>query len=99
MVCMAINPNKTKSIHFRHPRKIISQTTLWCGNDYIEYTDCYKYLGVEFTEHLRWAKVIESTSLKASRVASYLIAKMRSSGAFVRIYCLYTLYYINTPYH
>ena len=42
--------------------------------------------GVHRTPSL--AKVIESTSLKANRVASYLIAIMRSSGAFV--YSVYT---------
>ena len=88
---VVINPNKNKSYTFRHPGKILLQMILCCGNDSIEYTDCYKYLGVEFTEQLSWAKVIESTSLKTSRAASYLIAKMRSSGAFV--YTVYTHLY------
>ena len=62
---VVIIPSKTKTIYFRHPRKIISQTGLsWCGNDSIEYIDCYNYLGVKCTES--WAKVFESTSLKAS---------------------------------
>ena len=66
-----------------------NNNALWCDNASIEYTDCYKKIGVEFTKHLSWAKVIESTSLKASRVASYLITN--AIKWCIHIYCLYTL--------
>ena len=90
---MVINPDKTKVVHFRHNRKEICQTAFSCGETLIGYTNCYKYLGVEFTEHLSWTKLIECTSISASRAASYLIAKMRCSGAFS--YTVYT-YLCNT---
>ena len=88
---MEVNPKKTKVVHFRHPRRVLCQTAFHCDGVPIEYTDCYKYLGVEFSEHLSWAKVIESTAIKANRAASYLIAKMKSSGAFM--YSVYTHLY------
>ena len=53
----------------------------------IQYTDCYKYLGMEFTDYLRWAKSVQSTAISANKTASYLIAKTRSSSAF-----LFTIY-------
>ena len=80
---MCINPDKTKIIHFRHPKKQISNFLFTCREYRIYYTDIYRYLGVEFTEHLSWAQQIESTSISASRAANYLIAKTRSSGALV----------------
>ena len=70
---MVINRDKTKVVHFRHNRKEICQTVFSCGGTFIGYTNCYKYLGVQFTEHLNWTKLIECTSISASREASYLI--------------------------
>ena len=84
---MSINPNRTKIMHFRYPRKKICQFQFTCGEVTIQYTDCYKYLGVDFSEHLSWAKSVENTAISANKAASYLIAKARSSGAFV-----YTVY-------
>ena len=43
----------------------------------------YVCLGVDFSEHLSWAKSVENTAISANKAASYLIAKTRSSGAFV----------------
>ena len=80
---MCINPDKTKIIHFRHPKKQISNFLFTCGEYRIYYTDIYRYLGVEVTEHLSWAQQIESTSISANRAANYLIAKTRSSGSLV----------------
>ena len=47
------------------------------------HIDNYKYLGADFTEHLSWAQLIQSTSISANRAAKYLIAKARNSGALV----------------
>ena len=63
--------------------KQISNFLFTCGEYHIYFTDIYRYLGVEFTEHLSWAQQIESTSISTNRVANYLIAKTRSSGALV----------------
>ena len=83
---MSINLNKTKIMHFRHTRKRICQFQFTCGEVTIQYTD-YKYLGVDFLEHLSWAKSVENTAISANKAASYLIAKARSSGAFVYTVC------------
>ena len=88
---MAINPSKTKIIHFRHPNKHLCKFTFTCGATKIDYTDNYKYLGIDFTEHLRWTQLIQNTSKAANRAANYLIAKARNSGALV--YEVYTHLY------
>ena len=80
---MCINPDKTKVIHFRQPKKQKCEFTFTCGKDRIDYIDNYKYLGVDFTEHLSWAPLIQSTSISANRAAIYLLAKARNSGALV----------------
>ena len=64
----------------------------WCGNDSIEYTDCYKYLDVEFKEHPSWAKVFESTSLKASG-GSQLPDSKNAIKWCIRMYNVYTHLY------
>ena len=88
---MSINPNKTKIMRFRYPRKKICQFQFICGEVPIQYTDCYKYLGVDCSEHISWAKSVENMAISANKAASYLIAKARSSGAFV-----YTVYMSTT---
>ena len=84
---MMINHDKTKIIHFRHPKKKLCQSKFSCSETPIQYTECYKYLGVEFTEYFSWAKSLENTAILANKAASYLIAKTRSSSAF-----LFTIY-------
>ena len=95
---MVIKPSKAKVVHFRHPRTAICQTAFSCGGAHIQCTDCYKYLEIEFTEYLSWANVIESTSIRVNKAASYLIAKMRCSGALVCLFSLYVhMHLCNTP--
>ena len=84
---MIINHEKTKIAHFRHPKKEVRQFRFTCRETPIQYTDCCKYLGVEFTDYLRWAKSVQSTAISAKKAASYLIATTRSSSAF-----LFTIY-------
>ena len=84
---MMINHDKTKIIHFRHPKRKLYQSRFSCSETPIQYTDSYKYLVVEFTEYLSWAKSVENTAISANKAASYLIAKTRSSSAF-----LFTIY-------
>ena len=67
---MCLNPDKTKIIHFRQPKKQKCKYTFTCGKDHIEYIDSYKYLGVDFTEHLSWAQLIQSISKSANRAAN-----------------------------
>ena len=61
----------------------VCQFVLTCGETFVLYTDSYKSLGVVFTEHLSWSKSVENTTISANKAASYLIAKTKSSGAFV----------------
>jgi len=80
---MSINHDKTKIVHFRSPKKEICRFSFsCCGND-IDYTDSYKYLGIEFTEHLSWIKLVDNVAISANRAANYLIAKAINSGALV----------------
>ena len=79
---MSINPNKTKIMQIRHPRKKISNRKFHCRGKTIDYIDSYKYLGIIFTEHLSWGRAIENTALSANRAANYLIAKARVSVGF-----------------
>ena len=79
---MTINPEKTKIMHFRTPRKTICNHKFLCCGMTIEYTASYKYLGIIFTEHLDWTKTIENASVSAGRSANYIVAKARSSGTF-----------------
>ena len=58
---MCINPDKTKIFHFRQMKKQKCEFTFTCGKNRIDYIDNYKYLGVDFTEHLSWAQLIQST--------------------------------------
>ena len=80
---MCINPYKTKIIYSRQPKKQKCEFTFTCVKDRIDYIDNYKYLGVDFTEHLSWTQLIQSTSISANRAANYLIARARNSGALV----------------
>ena len=67
---MRINPDKAKIIHFRQPKKQKCGYTFTCGKDRIDYIDSYKYLGVDFTEHLSWVQLIQSISKSANRAAN-----------------------------
>ena len=82
---LMINHDKTKIIHFRHPKKKLCRSKFSCSETPIQYTNSYKYLGVEFTEYLSWAKSVENTAISANKAATYLIAKTRSSSAFLFI--------------
>ena len=88
---ISINHNKTKIIHFRSPKKEICRFSFsCCGND-IDYTDSYKYLGIEFAEHLSWMKLIDNVTISANRAANYLIVKAKNSGELV--YDVFTHFY------
>ena len=75
---MMINHDKSKIIHFRHPKKKVCQSRFSCSETPIQYTDSYKYLGVEFTEYFSCVKSVENTAISAKKAASYLIAKTYS---------------------
>ena len=79
--------NDDKTYTFRTSKKKLCQFRFTCRETPIQYTECYKYLGVEFTEYLSWAKSVETTAISANKAASYLIAKTRSRSAF-----LFTIY-------
>ena len=79
---MTINPEKTKIMHFRRPRKTLCKYKFQCCGVAIDYSAFYKYLGVIFTEHLSWTKTVENVATSASKAAGYLIAKSRARGTF-----------------
>ena len=59
---------------FQTSKKRVCHFRFTCRETSIQCTDCYKYLGVEFTEYLSWAKSVENTAISANKTASYLIA-------------------------
>ena len=79
--------DKTKLYISDIQKRKLCQFRFTCRETPIQYTECYKYLGVEFTEYFSWAKSLENTAILANKAASYLIAKTRSSSAF-----LFTIY-------
>lgn len=86
--------DKTKLYISDIQKRKLCQFRFTCRETPIQYTECYKYLGVEFTEYFSWAKSLENTAISINKAASYLIAKTRSSSAF-----LFTTYsYLYTYY-
>ena len=43
---------------------------IYMRKDRIDSIDNYKYLGVDFTEHLSWVQLIQSISKSANRAAN-----------------------------
>ena len=81
---MMINHDKTKFVHFRHPKMKLCQFSFTCRETLIQYTDCCKYLGwSSLIISAGQYKSVETTAISANKAASYLIAKTISSSAFV----------------
>ena len=77
---LAINPQKSKVVHFRPPSIQQTDFEFKCGLNDIDKTDSYKYLGLWFDEHLRMDKVVKELAKSASRALGALIGKFISVG-------------------
>ena len=49
-----MNQSKSSVVHFRGKRVKRDTYQFKIGQNTIEYTDCYKYLGVYFNEHMEY---------------------------------------------
>ena len=71
---MVINPSKTKVVCILDTlEKQSARLPSHVGELTLSTPIAYKYLGVEFTEHLSLAKVIESAFIKANLVEHLFI--------------------------
>lgn len=75
--------NEIKMVHFGHSKRKFCQFMFTCDETPVQSTDCYKCLGVEFTEHLSWANSLDNAAISANKAACYLIAETKSSVAFM----------------
>ena len=77
-----VNLSKTKTIHFRIKRKSQSSFSFKLGDQKIEYTHEYKYLGYYINEFLDIEESLKKVYESASRAAGVLIAKAKAHGGF-----------------
>ena len=77
---MTINKDKTKVIHFRNPAKQRTNFQFSCGNQIIEITDSYRYLGLVIDEHLNYEVTAKAVAGAASRALGLVISKFKSAG-------------------
>ena len=74
-----INHHKSKIIHFRKTRSSRSNFILKIGEDILDYTSSYKYLGVYFNEFLKFNVNKESLALSGTRALGNLISKYKNN--------------------
>ena len=72
-----VNTDKSKIMLFRKLRQKRSTTEFYIGSDILEYTDSYKYLGVDFTETLKFDLNAEILANAGGRALGALIAKFK----------------------
>ena len=77
---MNINTDKTKVIHFRNPSIQRSNFVFECGNENIEYTQSYKYLGLVLNEYMDNAVTAKYIAKSATRALGLLISKFKVLG-------------------
>lgn len=73
----SINPQKTKIVHYRPTTVKQSTHTFLCGNQILEYSDSYRYLGLWMNEHLDMQKTVKELSKSASRALGVLCTKFK----------------------
>ena len=54
-----INPKKTKAMHFRHKRRLITRHTLSIGSAPVDYCHEYRYLGYWINEYLNMEESLQ----------------------------------------
>ena len=88
---MALNPQKTKIVHFRKKRgnKPRSTHDFKFKNDHIALSCQYQYLGITFSEHQEWDKTLTEIYTKANRALALLNHRSRiCGGLYTNIYSL-----------
>ena len=74
---MTINEKKTEIMHFRNPRSATSTFQFYFGEKKLNYTKCYKYLGLYLDEHMHFTKGTTVLSESASRALGGVIGKTK----------------------
>jgi len=77
---MNINVSKSNIVHFRSDSLPRSVFVFKCGDQVIEYTDKYKYLGLVFNEYINLSITAKMVAQSASRALGLVIAKCKLVG-------------------
>jgi hypothetical protein len=75
---LKVNYTKSQSIHFRNRGKQRSNYEFKIGNQIVEYTDVYRYLGVHLHEHLDFSCTAEILSQAGGRALGAVISKIQN---------------------
>ena len=76
---MKINNGKTNVIHFRAKNQKAAEHTFKVGEDFINVTDKYRYLGCVLTEFMNVNTIADNLADAGSRSLGKLIAKFYSN--------------------
>ena len=77
---MKINLDKTKIVHFRNTAPPKSNVGLVFGNETIEITNQWTYLGILLSEHLNYNLKAKQVAKSASRALGLVISKYKAFG-------------------
>ena len=77
---LSINVSKSNIVHFRLESVPRSNFVFKCGEHVLEYSDCYKYLGLLLNENLDFNVTAKMVAQSASRALGLLIAKVKLIG-------------------
>ena len=85
---LIVNRDKTKVVHFRPNSMGRCQANFTCGDQTLDVTDTYKYLGLWFHEHLDMKFAINDLAKSASRALSALYTKfLHVGGMTYDVFC------------
>jgi hypothetical protein len=76
-----INREKSQIIHFRSPKKRVTERVFKVGQHNLNIVKSYKYLGVMLDEHLKFDLNLEIMSSSAHRALGSVIYKYKSHRA------------------
>ena len=76
---MSVNLGKTKIMHCRNERQMMSNFTFKYGESNLEYVNTYKYLGVVLDEFLNFKVTADMLAKSANRALGALCSKFKSN--------------------
>ena len=78
--CMSVNLKKSNVAHFRPSKIEKTKYVFKFGNNIMDITEKYTYLGIMLTEHLDYNLMAKVVAQSASRALGLLITKCKSMG-------------------
>ena len=78
---MAIRFFKNKSLIVSNKSDMHKNPPLYLNNQEIEEVSSYKYLGLIFTNNLKWSKHVEYVSLKAHKRLGLIVFTLNNLGS------------------